>query len=225
MARCIPQPVSTSQHKVKTTQGCYGFDSKEDHVQRRAYREKEADLKDVSGPWFWCIPCPGVLVLSVLEEDHKVSKQILFYMRNILSLPAHPALPSSKQVEISITPAGSTAPGSGGSPPCRGGAGEPLPLESAKEAESTPESFTFRGNVVCMITEGHPGGCVSAVAAISRPTDKAACGQTALARTTACWDFLLFHPAATRSTVASVFLSLSATSSRHAAQHLSSSPG
>ena len=42
-------------------------------------------------------PVLGVLVLSVLEEDHKVSKQILLYMKNILSLPAHPALPSSEQ--------------------------------------------------------------------------------------------------------------------------------
>lgn len=123
-------------------------------------------------------PVPGVLVLSVLEEDYKVSKQILLYTRNIpsLSLPAHPALPSSKRnckgqagfslpspparslsfpfvllwLIVAISPWWKLAsswqalchPGAVGgrccprrrrSPPCHGEAGEPLPLESAKE--------------------------------------------------------------------------------------------
>lgn len=122
-------------------------------------------------------PVPGVLVLSVLEGDYKVSKQILLY-RNIpsLSLPAHPALPSSKRnckgqagfslsspparclsfpfvllwLIVAISPGwklassrqalwhpgavgGRCCPRRRGSPPCHGEAGEPLPLESAKE--------------------------------------------------------------------------------------------
>lgn len=60
-------------------------------------RWEETEVKDVSGPWFHCIP--GDLILSVLVEDHKVLKQVLLYMKNTLFLafPAHPVLPRSKE--------------------------------------------------------------------------------------------------------------------------------
>lgn len=124
----------------------------------------------------FCIP--GVLIQSVLVEDHKVSKQILLYMRNIifLSLPAHPVLPRFKEdcegqaglsplspsacslcfpfvpvwLIVAFSPrwksaspwqtpghpgavAGWCCPGQRVNSHCRGGAGQPLPLESAKE--------------------------------------------------------------------------------------------